>query len=111
MELTLQIEPVVVKDENGDQVLEAPLLDLYYFCANVLTSVRGKPNEEQYAAVAAALNERYELGDKFTWGAACLLVIKVEQAINELKKNGELREVKEAHKDSLSQASPSPSFT
>lgn len=90
MQITLNFEPIVIKDEHGNTVIEAQLFDLYYFCGNVLAQkeIQGLTAEEKYGLLAEALNEKY--GASFTWGSASRLVTAMEETLYELKKNGEV---------------------
>jgi hypothetical protein len=108
MQLTLNLSPVVVKDENGTVILEQPLFDLFYLFGRVLQREENKNIDSEdkefiqrtrKTAIADELNKQYMSGGmrtldsnghevKFSWGSAEQLVIEVEKEVASLKKNG-----------------------
>lgn len=94
MKISLQFEPLVVDDGNGNVLFEAPLFDLSLLIGSIVTQavangIDRNDNIAIFSRVAEALNEKYKI-DKLTYGSASEISQEVNNAINELKKNGKL---------------------
>lgn len=89
MELSLNIDPVIVRDQHGEVILNAALFDLFYLIGAVMVRPEVKAmtsNNEQMQAIADELNQVYKTS--LTWGAAKEIVVAVESEVMSLKKNG-----------------------
>lgn len=89
-ELVLNIKPIEVKDEEGNMILSAPLMDLAFFIGMVQNEIAKAadgaelPAQDRYKQLAERLNTEYKC--ELNWSAALQLNNKVNEKVEELKK-------------------------
>lgn len=74
----------VIRDQDNNIILEAPLMDLYYLIANGTEENPNATNVDRFKNAANKVNEEY--GCKLSWGAICDLFDLVNTKVEELKK-------------------------
>ena len=73
----------VVEDEDGNVLIEAPLLDLYYLIA-FNSETAGFSQIENMQRAASVVNQAY--GTNLSWGQTMEILIDLQTQVDEVKK-------------------------
>lgn len=88
MELTTLTEVIRLKNEDGETLLEAPLMELHHFCVLTMIEIQENVGEQSYVAIAklqaAAINKEYQAN--IAWHHVVQITEYVNQRVEELKK-------------------------
>lgn len=83
-ELTLIRKKTTIKDDEGNVVIEAPILDLYYIITNSFIGNENLPPRNSLTLAALQINAEY--GTDLSWGEVSDILESLHVMLEEIKK-------------------------
>lgn len=83
-EFTLIRNNITIKDEDGNTLISAPVLDLYYTISNCFIGNENAPVKHTMQLAAQQLNTDY--GTNLSWGEVADLLDELHDRMEQIKK-------------------------
>ena len=76
---------IILKDADGNEIVKAPLMDLYYTIAMAQNELKSGTQVDKMKYAAQVVNTEY--GTELTWGEIADLVQQLDAEVEAAKKN------------------------